>query len=187
MLLLGKVGHKSPKCQHAKDMKGEDWAINKSQSHAQQKSKTPSVVGPPSSVTAGSKLRPEPQVGWAGVHCAFAQASNLSDMILLDSDSTDSVFVIRSMLQTNIRDSKDTLKILTNGGTLKTTQKCDVPDLRKCCFNKDSITNIIAMRDMRKKFCVTMDTKKEVAIIVHKPNKAIKFKEWPNGLYAMNP
>ena len=43
------------------------------------------------------------------------------------------------------------------------------------------------MQDMRKKFCITMDTENEAALIVHKPNKTMKFKEWPNGLYAMNP
>jgi hypothetical protein len=43
------------------------------------------------------------------------------------------------------------------------------------------------MCDMRKKFRITMDTKKEAALIFHTPNKVVKFKEWPNGLYAMNP
>jgi hypothetical protein len=32
-----------------------------------------------------------------------------------------------------------------------------------------------------------MDTNKEAALVVHMPNKAVKFKEWPNGLYAMTP
>jgi hypothetical protein len=40
---------------------------------------------------------------------------------------------------------------------------------------------------MRKKFRITLDTNKEAAMIVHLPNKTVKFKEWPNGLYAMNP
>jgi hypothetical protein len=70
---------------------------------------------------------------------------------------------------------------------MNSTQKCDVPHLGECWFNKDSITNIIAMCDMRKKFRITMDTNKEAALVVHMPKKAVKFKEWPNGLYAMNP
>ena len=32
-----------------------------------------------------------------------------------------------------------------------------------------------------------MDTNKEAALIVHLPNKSVKFKEWLNGLYAMKP
>ncbi len=70
---------------------------------------------------------------------------------------------------------------------MNSTQKCDVLNLGECWFNKDSITNIIAMCDMRKKYRITMDTNKEAALIVHMKNKAVKFKEWPNGLYAMNP
>ena len=43
------------------------------------------------------------------------------------------------------------------------------------------------MCDMRKQFRITMDTRKEAALLVHMGDKAVKFKEWPNGLYAMNP
>jgi hypothetical protein len=140
-------------------MKREDWAINKSQSHAHQQVETPSVVGQlltPSSVTA-AKVKPEPKVGWAGVHCSFAHAANLSEMILLDSNSTDSVFCNPNYV-TNSRDTKETLKVLTNGEIMNSSQKCDVPYLGECWFNKESITNIIAMYDMRKKFRITMDT-----------------------------
>ena len=113
----GKVGHKSPDCRNAKDIKREDWAINKSQSHAhanansESSSGGSSVIGQlltPSSVTAEAKL--EPQIGWAGVHCSFAQAANLSELILLDSDSTDSVFCNPDYV-TNIRDATATLKV----------------------------------------------------------------------------
>jgi hypothetical protein len=59
----GKFGHKSPDCRHAKDIKREDWAINKSQSHAHQGSDTSNNSSiTPSSVTANSKANPEPQV-----------------------------------------------------------------------------------------------------------------------------
>jgi hypothetical protein len=104
----------------------------------------------------------------------------------LDSDSTDTIFCNPNYV-TNIQDTKDTIKVLTNGGLMKSQQKCDVPHLGECWFNKDSITNIIAMCDMRNCFCIMMDTNKEAALVVHLPNKAVKFKEWSNGLYAMNP
>ena len=97
-------------------------------------------------------------------------------MILLDSDSTDSVFCNPNYV-TNIRNAKETLKVLTYGGIMNSTQKCDVPYIGECWFNKESITNIIAMCDMRKKFRITMDTNKEAALIVHLPNKTVKFKE----------
>jgi hypothetical protein len=184
----GKGGHKSPNCRDAKDIKREDWAIHKSLSHAHSNTETSGNLSvTPSSVTANSEAsKPEPQVGWAGVHCSFAQAANLKDLILLDSDSMDTVFCNPNYV-TNIRDTKELLQVLTNGGVMKSQQKCDVPHLGECWFKKDSITNIIAMCDMRKKFSITMDTNKAAALLVHLPNKAVKFKEWPNGLYAMNP
>ena len=43
------------------------------------------------------------------------------------------------------------------------------------------------MKDMTDKFCVTMKSKEELALIVHMPNKIVKFNQFPNGLYAMNP
>ena len=61
------------------------------------------------------------------------------------------------------------------------------PHIKNVWFNKDSITNIISMRDMTAKFRVTMDSKEELALLVHMPGKIVKFKQFPNGLHAMNP
>ncbi len=43
------------------------------------------------------------------------------------------------------------------------------------------------MRDMTKKFRVTMDSKEELALLVHMPDKIVRFKQLSNGLYAMDP
>ena len=43
------------------------------------------------------------------------------------------------------------------------------------------------MKDMTSKFRVTMDSKEELALLVHMPDKIIKFKQFSNGLYAMDP
>ena len=43
------------------------------------------------------------------------------------------------------------------------------------------------MKDMREKVFVTMDSKEELALLVHMPNKIVKFRKFPNGLYAMDP
>ncbi len=120
------------------------------------------------------------------MHCSFAQTANLKDLILLDSDSTDTVFCNPDYV-TNIKKSDATLQILTNGGPMNSQQKCEVPHLGECWFNKDSITNIIALCDMTSKFRVTMDSNEETALLVHFPNKVVKFKQMSNGLYAMNP
>ena len=38
--------------------------------------------------------------------------------------------------------------------------------------------------DMTEKFCVTMDSKEELELLVHMPNKIVKFKQLFNELYA---
>jgi hypothetical protein len=80
-----------------------------------------------------------------------------------------------------------TIILMTNGGPLMSTQKCEIPHLGECWYNPHSTTNIIALSDMTKKFRVTMDSLKEKALLVHFPNKVVKFKQMKGGLYAMNP
>ena len=43
------------------------------------------------------------------------------------------------------------------------------------------------MEDMTEKLAATMDSKIELALLVHMPNKIVNFKQFLNGLYAMNP
>jgi hypothetical protein len=43
------------------------------------------------------------------------------------------------------------------------------------------------MKDMTDKFRVTMDSKEELALLVHMPDKIVKFKQFSNGLFAMDP
>jgi hypothetical protein len=183
----GRPGHKSPEC-HSKDKIPKDkWAINKSQSHLSAgDDKSIGGNSSASSITAATGKKSEAQVGWAGVHCHFAQISNLKDLILLDSDSTDTVFCNPEYV-TDITDTDKTLEIMTNGGPMVSKQKCTVPHLGEHWFNKDSITNIMALCDVTDKFRVTMDSSEELALLVHMPNKIVRFKQMKGGLYAMNP
>eukprot|EP00957_Ditylum_brightwellii_P054538 4132171-Ditylum_brightwellii.AAC.1 len=64
---------------------------------------------------------------------------------------------------------------------------CDVPKLGTFWFNKKGIKNIIALAHMTKKYCVTLDTKKEKTLIVHLRQQTVKFHQMSNGLYSMNP
>ena len=66
-------------------------------------------------------------------------------------------------------------------------QKCDIPHIRNVWFNEDSITNIISMQDMTANFRVTMDSKQEKALLVHMPDKVVKFKQFSSGLCAVDP
>jgi uncharacterized protein (UPF0333 family) len=114
--------------------------INKSQLHAaanvtaggEAKGAIPSAAASTtSSITAVTTKKPEPHVGWAGVHCSFAQYANLQDLILLDSDSTDTIFCNPKYV-TNITDTEEQLEVMTNGGPLMSKQKCEIPHLGEC-------------------------------------------------------
>ena len=77
----------------------------------------------------------EQHVGWASLHCSFAQMYNMRDLILLDSDSSDTVFCNEKYV-INIRPSDEILQLNTNGGIMESQEKCDVPHLGTHWFNK---------------------------------------------------
>ena len=70
---------------------------------------------------------------------------------------------------------------------MTTTKTCEIPLLGTVWFNKKSIANIISLSDMMKRFRVTMDSLRDKALLVHLPDKVVRFKEMKNGLYALNP
>jgi hypothetical protein len=142
-----KPGHKSPECRSKEKIPREEWAINKSQQqHVQSKNDD-------AKSTSGSTIttKKEVIVGWTGLHCSFAQTVDMKELIMLDSDSTDTVFCNPKYV-TNIRESNYPLSISTNGGELKSYKKCDIPHIDNVWYNENSITNISSMKDMIDKF-----------------------------------
>ena len=108
------------------------------------------------------------------------------DWILLDSQSTISVFRNASML-TNIRPSDHVLRALTNGGHQDSNMVGDFPNLGTVWYNSASIANILSLSDVRKVCRVTMDTHKETAMCVHRLDGSVmRFVEHPSGLYVFN-
>ena len=95
--------------------------------------------------------------GWAGVHCSFMQTDNMKNLILLDSNFTDTVFCNEKYV-TNIRDSVEVLEIKTNGCSIKLKKLCDVLHLGTHWFNEESITNIISLAHMINKYRVMLDS-----------------------------
>jgi hypothetical protein len=144
----GKPGHKSPDCRSKDKTPKDEWAINKAQQHAQSSSDAASSSG--STVSSKSKIG-EPAIGWAGLHCSFAQTVDMKELILLDSNSTDTVFCNPKYVS-NIPDSEDPLSLSTNGGVMKSHQKCDFPHIKDIWYNGNSMTNIISLKDMTNKF-----------------------------------
>ena len=47
------------------------------------------------------------------------------------------------------------IEIKTNGGSISMNQKYKAPDLGIAYYKEDSLTNIIGLRDMQKKYQVT--------------------------------
>ena len=109
----GKPGHKSPNCHKKDKIPKDEWAINKS---AQQHLNANSTREETINISSGSSVcsrRTEPVIGWAGAHINFSQVCELKELILLDSDLTDTVFYNPKYV-TNIVDAKNPLDIHTN-------------------------------------------------------------------------
>ena len=103
--------------------------------------------------------------------------------VLLDSQSTVSVFKNPVYLR-NIRQSKDRLRVFTNGGTQISTIIGDTQAFETVWYNPESLANILSMAAVRKLCRITMDTAKEADIDVHRLDGSImKFKEFESGLY----
>ena len=65
-------------------------------------------------------------------------------------------------------------------------KSCSISDLGNGYFNKNGLTNIIGLTDMRKIFWLTYESSKESAFLVHTPSKIIKFPETKEGVYAID-
>jgi hypothetical protein len=89
---------------------------------------SPAAGSTMSTITTVTTKKQEPVIGWTGVHCSFAQFANLQDLILLDSDSTDTIFWNPKYV-TNITDTDQELEVMTNGGSMLSKQRCDIPYL----------------------------------------------------------
>ena len=105
--------------------------------------------------------------------------------ILLDSQSTASVFKTRELL-TDIKSNGDTLLMVSNGGGQQLiTETGHIHGYGRVWFNKNSLANILSLADVRRRgWRITMDTAEEAAMTVHRNNGTLmKFKEYSSGLY----
>ena len=131
------------------------------------------------------------RIGWSNLHynlnnCRSNKEIELKDLVLLDSDSTNTIFCNRDHVE-NMKKAKIPLEIQTNGRTLTLTQTCKIPFLGTHWFVEGAITNIISLADLSKNYRVTMDTANEKTMIVHLKDRHVKFSQMPGGLYACNP
>ena len=104
---------------------------------------TQNTSGSNSDSTLTSKASSK-RTGWLNLHynlsnCRSNKSMELKDLVLLDSDSTNTIFCNREYVK-NIRKTKTPLEIQTNGGTLTVTQTCKIPFLGTHWFDKEAIT-----------------------------------------------
>jgi hypothetical protein len=186
----GKPGHKSPTCRF-KNKPREEWAIHKAQKNfVQTQESGPTATPNSTSTTEQSSSTDSARVsnGWAGTHInyGFAQADVMQKWILLDNQSSVTVFSNKDLVK-NIRATTDTLNLYTNGGILSTNLKCDIPQWGEAWFAPDGITNIFSYAEMAKRYRITSDSAADKAFIVHLPDKEVRFEEFENGLYVFIP
>lgn len=106
--------------------------------------------------------------------------------ILIDSGSTCSVFHNKVLLQ-HITKSSTTLRAFTNGGHQDSKHVGWLPGFFPVWYNPQSMMNILAWCDVRRKFRITTDTDISDEINVHiSANEIMVFKEVASGLYMLN-
>jgi len=86
----------------------------------------------------------------------------------------------------NIREVDETLTLFTNGESLSTNMKADLPGWGELWFSPKGVTNIFSMAEMVDRHDVEYSSRKEDAFRVYLPNKVVKFAR--NGkLYNYTP
>jgi hypothetical protein len=110
--------------------------------------------------------------GWAGahVHLHFYQADALRDVILLDNQSSASIFCNPKFVQ-DIQETNEELILLTNGCEIRNNLKATIPDFGEVWYNPKAITNIFSFADMENLYKITYDTSQDQAFVVHLPSK----------------
>jgi len=185
----GKINHKSDKCRMREKIPKPEWAINKMKDENNNQSHAQLAEMSTSQQLTTTNNNGENRVGWASVQVhdySFTQGSSMREWVLLDSDSTHTIFCNPKYVS-DIVDVDETLNLGTNGGVLVSNQKCNVAGLGQRWFNSRAIANVISLADMVKFNRVTYDSQRELAFLVHTCGKVIRFPQLKSGLYARNP
>jgi len=124
--------------------------------------------------------------GWSGANMQFFQGMDMRNIILLDNQSTVSLFCNRDYVE-NVWSVKKPLELATNAGILKTNQKAFVKGFGEVWFDSRAITNIFSFAEMEDKHRITYDSTNESAFLVELQDKIVKFKQSDNGLYYFDP
>ena len=84
----------------------------------------------------------------------------------------------------NIRPSVYKIKLATNGGEQVSNMVGDIPNFGLVWYNLHSLANILSLVVVRKNNRVTMESNKEITIIVHRNDgTTLNFLECNSGIY----
>jgi hypothetical protein len=150
----GKQGHLSPQCKD-KNKPREEWFINQDQKikasllqASQSKNKVKKSTTPRDTYKEPTQSE---SVGWGGLHHHIHQQDNMKKWILLDNESTVTIFCNPDLVE-DIQDMKNkSLDLVTNAGILRMTQKATIPGWGRAWYNEEAKTNIFSYAEIAKK------------------------------------
>ena len=107
----------------------------------------------------------------------------LRDMILLDNQSTVDIFCNRRLVQ-KVWKSDESMTVKGNGGSLTTNFKATVRNYGEVWFDERAITNILCLKNVRKKLPVSYSCYPDSTFYVEKEDgTSIDFVMHPDGLH----
>jgi hypothetical protein len=114
---------------------------------------------------------------------------DLKEVILLDSQSTMDFFC-NAALVSKISKSRSSMRLKSNVGTMVVTRKATMEGYDKTVwFSTQSITNIIALRNLIYQYCVTYDSD-NFMFVVHRESESkpnMEFKMQKSGIHYYDP
>ena len=136
---------------------------------------------------SSSKQEENKKTEWSGLQINLMNkkrkvTEHMKDWIILDNGLTMSLFTNPDLME-KIRESKNTLELHTNTGCKRNKIEADMPGYGTVSFNPDAIAYIFRFADLVDKHRITYDSVKEDAFLIHMPQKIVKFKRSPEGLY----
>jgi hypothetical protein len=121
--------------------------------------------------------------GWSGAHIQLQlyQAGEMKEWIFLDNESTVNLFCNPNLVE-NIRTSNEKLELSKSGRNFFTNKCATEPG-----FDPNTMTNIVSMALLEKKHRITYDSTANPAVIVHLPDKQVRFDRTESGLHFFKP
>ena len=95
-------------------------------------------------------------------------------MILLDNQSKCYIF-FNSKLLSNIHITPKTIHVIGNGGSITTNRQGHLKNYGDVWFDERAITNILCLKNMKKKYRVTYYSAENGTFTVHKPDAQLHF------------